>query len=212
MAGLHGKNAELRLSTTETRKTGISMTPHPDAALAALGIFVSDDEDWKFAAAGEDDEAKVTYESPSGTLKEIGANSRRVHYATGSVAIDLADIAGLLAGSVTAEYTTGEMETVGNILGQDRSVELNVSNSAEANIQTAVSDYHTTILTDELPSEATTVSGVIDDLFAAMAAELPPETFLEDGFFDSYYTEKYLRTDVPTAPSGTNTVEDGLAK
>ncbi|KKL05571.1 hypothetical protein LCGC14_2604720, partial [marine sediment metagenome] len=55
----------------------------------------------------------------------------------------------------------------------------------------------------------TTVSGVITDLFAFMVAS--GETFQSGGFFDTYYTSKFARLDVPTAPSGSESVDDGLA-
>ena len=126
MAGVHGKNAELRISTTETSKVDIVLSAHSDPGLAAKGVFDGPDKNWKFAPKGDDDAVSVSYESPSGTTKTIDANSRRVHYAEGAVALPAADIPGLLAGSVKATYVTQEMELAGNILGQDRSVEMNI--------------------------------------------------------------------------------------
>ncbi|KKL05570.1 hypothetical protein LCGC14_2604710 [marine sediment metagenome] len=127
MAGVHGKNAELRISSTEVVKVDVVMTPHTDVGLAAKGVFETvGDKNWKFAPKGDDDAVIVTYESPSGLVKTIDANSRRVHYSQGAVALPAADIAALLAGSVKATYKKQEMELAGNILGQDRSVEINI--------------------------------------------------------------------------------------
>lgn len=84
----------------------------------------------------------------------------------------------------------------------------NAITSGESNIVSAASDYHTTILGDELPSTATTVSGVITDLFSAMTTA--GETFMTDGNFHSFYRDRYSRTDTPVAPSGSNSVDDSL--
>ena len=86
----------------------------------------------------------------------------------------------------------------------------NAITSGEGNIVSAASDYHTSVLSGELESTGTTVSGVITDLFAAMSAYGPAQTFQEDGNFHAFYRDRYSRTDVPTAPSGTNTVDDSL--
>ena len=80
--------------------------------------------------------------------------------------------------------------------------------SGEANIVSAVTDYHNTVLTEELPSTESTVSGVITDLFAAMGTA--SETFMSGGNFDTLYVSKFSRADVPTAPSGSHTVDDSL--
>ncbi len=88
----------------------------------------------------------------------------------------------------------------------------NAITSGETNIVSAASTYHTSILTDELPSSATTVSGVITDLFAAMVTA--GETFMSSatgGQFATFYETRYSRTDVPDAPSGSHTVDDSLA-
>ncbi len=129
MAGQHGKNAELRVSTGETRFDDIAFVPHPDATLAAAGVFVptSGEKDWKYASPGEADEASITYISAAApsVVEGLDGNSRFLHYAGGAVLIPPADFP-VLAGSVSGSYTHLEMETVGNLRGDDRSWELNV--------------------------------------------------------------------------------------
>jgi len=80
------------------------------------------------------------------------------------------------------------------------------------NITNSFSLYHTQVLKDEISSSHTTASGVITDLFAAMNAYGPAQTFMEDGNFHSYYRDQFSRLDVPVAPSGSNTVDDSLAE
>lgn len=90
--------------------------------------------------------------------------------------------------------------------------QVNSITTAEANNVTAVTDYKNNVLTVELPSAATTVSGVITDFFAAMVTA--GETFMSSatgGNFADYYEKQFLRTDVPVLPSGSNSVDDALA-
>ena len=82
--------------------------------------------------------------------------------------------------------------------------------AGEANIVSAVNDYHLNVLREELPSTETTVSGVIDDLITAMNGYAPPQTFMTNGNFHSFYRDRLGRNDVPVAPSGSNTVDDSL--
>lgn len=70
--------------------------------------------------------------------------------------------------------------------------------------------YHTMILSSELPSSYTTVSGVVNDLITAMNNYSPPQTFLEDGNFHSFYRDLMGRDDVPNVAVG-NTVDDSWA-
>jgi len=86
----------------------------------------------------------------------------------------------------------------------------NAITNGASNIVSACSSYLTTVLSSELPSTGTTVSGVITDLFEAMNDYAPAQTFLEDGNFHSFFLERYGRLDVPTAASGSNTVDDSL--
>jgi len=83
----------------------------------------------------------------------------------------------------------------------------NAITSGDSNITTAFSDYHLSILTAELPSTETTISGVITDLFAAMV--LAAETFKTGGNFATYYFDKFARLDIPVDVTGT--VDDSLA-
>ena len=126
MAGLHGKNAELRLSTTETQKTNQTFVIHPDPDLAARSVYKSPDQNWKFIPRGKTGAANVTYDSPVGTERVLDANSRFINYADGSIRIPPEHIALLDAASIRADYITMEMETVANLTAEDRSYELNV--------------------------------------------------------------------------------------
>ena len=86
----------------------------------------------------------------------------------------------------------------------------NSISTGDANVVAASTTYHTQILAAELPSSQPVVSGVITDFFAAMVSG--SETFLDGGAFDLFYQTAYSRNDVPVAPSGSNTVNDNLAK
>lgn len=125
MAGIHGKNAELRISTDEFIVTDEVLGLHSDPTLASRGVYESANENWQYIPRGFDGAALVSYQSPSGTVKQIDSNSRNIHYAKGCVLIPAADLAGLLAGSVEADYTHLTMDTVGNITSEDREFELN---------------------------------------------------------------------------------------
>ncbi len=87
---------------------------------------------------------------------------------------------------------------------------VNSVSAGEANLVTAINDYHLNVLKSELPSTASTVSGVIDDLIVAMNGYAPAQTFMANGNFHSLYRDRLGRNDVPTAPSGSNTVDDSL--
>lgn len=127
MAGVHGKNAELRISTAETRVGPVALVAHSNAALAAAGVFSAPDENLKFAARGEADAAIFTYIAGAPlTVKELDANSRDIHYATGSVRIPPADFPTLVSGSVSGTYTSLTLETVANLACEDREFELNI--------------------------------------------------------------------------------------
>lgn len=82
--------------------------------------------------------------------------------------------------------------------------------NGENNIVSAITDYHLQVLTEELPSTETTLSGVVTDLFALMGTHGPAQTFQAEGNFHKLYRDRLGRTDTPTAPSGSNTVPDAL--
>lgn len=131
MSGVHGRNCELRISVGETAKKGVKLKPHADPKLKKLGVFVAPDRNWKWAAPGEEGAARVTYESPAGTKKEIGANSRLIHYAGGAIKIPDEDLPDLVPASVTADYTTVSMETIGSLLTDEREFELELKADVE---------------------------------------------------------------------------------
>lgn len=158
MAGVHGKNAELRISTGETAKAAVTLVPHPDSGLAAKGVFAAPDRNWKYAQRGEADAPKVTYESPSGVFKEIDSNSRLIHYAAGAVLIPADDLPALVPGSVKADYTTLEMETVANLTTEDRGAEINLENE-EVDTTTIGERFKTSV--EGIPSW----SGSLDGLY-----------------------------------------------
>lgn len=128
MAGVSGKNAELRISTAETPVATVDFDPHPNATLAALGVFSppSGDKNWKYAAPGEADTPLITYIAGSPPVeKQIDSNSRFIHYAGGAVRIPPEDYPTLVAASVSGSYTKMEMDQVGNIATNERSAEAN---------------------------------------------------------------------------------------
>ncbi len=122
MAGVHGKNAELRISTAEARIGPVQMTLHTDATLAAQQVFEAPDKNWRYEARDEYDEAIVTYIS-NGVEKQV--DQRRLHHTEGAAWIPPEDHAGLVAASVSGTYTALTMETVANLTTDDRSFELN---------------------------------------------------------------------------------------
>jgi len=126
MAGLHGKNAELRIGTTETAVASEFLTAHSDVGLAARGVFQSANQNWKFVPRGLPGAIEVTYESPTGTQHQIDANSRFVHYADGSVRIPAEHFALLDDTTVEASYTYVTMHTVANLTNEDRNYTLNI--------------------------------------------------------------------------------------
>ena len=125
MAGLHGKNAELRISTGETSVGPVALTIHSDPTLSAAGVYEAPDKNLKFAAKGETGAPVFTYITGS-TEKTIDSNSRFIHYAEGAIQIPPEDLGGLVPASVSGTYVSLEMETVGNITSEDRGYDLTV--------------------------------------------------------------------------------------
>jgi len=128
MAGVSGKNAEIRISTAETRVDDEPFIAHSDPTLAAMGVFAptNGDKNWRYAAPGEAEAPIVTYISGAPAQeKQIDSNSRFIHYAGGAVLIPPEDFPTLVPGSVSGSYTKVEMDLVGNLVTNERSFELN---------------------------------------------------------------------------------------
>ena len=126
MAGIHGKNATLRVSTTETILSGVELTGTNGGAFQA----VSGSRDWKFdrnrtliqfttsAVQGLEDDVN----DASGV--DINTQTRLINYAGGAIHLGQhpAVHSGVFAMAVSMELTT-----IGNLVGDARNFSAQVA-------------------------------------------------------------------------------------
>ena len=132
MPGIHGKNVELRVSTTESVLSGINL-PLGDGAggdgpLTGKQQFqaIAASRDWKY----DPDRTRIHFTEvavqgePDNALTEINTQNRLINYAAG--AVDLGPYPGVASG-VFAQAVSMELALVGNLIGDARSFTLGVT-------------------------------------------------------------------------------------
>lgn len=117
MAGIHGKNAEIRISTSQTAISGLELT---EIANTEQFQIQSGSRDWKY---GDDIEILLYIEGGS-DVTYVDKQTRTINYAAGAIETGpFGDIAsGVMVGGFSMELTT-----VANLVGDARSFTISVS-------------------------------------------------------------------------------------
>jgi len=169
LAGIHGKNAELRISTTESVLSGIQLGDGAGGDGPVVGqIFqaVAANRDWKFdrkrtliqftEATGQG--------SPDDVTLSLNTQTRLINYAGG--AVELGPNPGVKSG-VFAQVVSMEMSTVGNLIGDARNFTLTVNNNT---VDTTTIGESWATFEDGLTSFEGTLDGLyIDDFWYRQA-------------------------------------------
>jgi predicted secreted protein len=140
MAGIHGKNASIRVSTSETVISGVEMTTSP-TPFTPGGVFQvsAGNRDWKYDndvlvqfTTGDEqggDGAAITTHSltttAGTTYQGINTQTRLINYAGG--AIHMGQHPSVVSG-VYAMATSMELSQVANLVGDARSFTVSVAN------------------------------------------------------------------------------------
>lgn len=132
MAGIHGKNAELRVSTSETVLSGVSLGNGEDGAsflnTARSGQQFqaqSTQRNWKY-----DDFILIEFTQGAQQLtladtdESVNKQTRLINYAAG--AVELGPYPGVVSGVFVRAHSM-ELSTVGNLVGDARSFTLSVA-------------------------------------------------------------------------------------
>lgn len=129
MAGLHGKNAEIRVSTSQTLLSGVSLGDGlgGDLKIAGTGAqfqAIASQRNWKY-----DDLILVEFNQGADqghlelTDESINRQTRLINYAAG--AVELGPFPGVISG-VFIRANSMELSTVANLIGDARSFTLSV--------------------------------------------------------------------------------------
>lgn len=126
MAGIHGKNASLRVSTTETLISGVAMTGTPGGVFQ---VASSSQRNWRY------DREQILIQFNTGTPQghptlvngsdgvDLNTQTRYINYAAG--AVHLGAYPTVLSG-VYAMAPSMEMSTIANLVGDNRNFTVSI--------------------------------------------------------------------------------------
>jgi len=132
MAGLHGKNAEIRISTTETLLSGVLLgdvsaggTPNVAGAGQQFQAETASQRNWKYDSTILIEFTQGAAQGHLGLTDEsINRQTRLINYAAG--AVELGPYPGVVSGVYVRAHAM-ELTTVANLVGDARSFTLAVN-------------------------------------------------------------------------------------
>lgn len=188
MAGIHGKNATLRVSTSETIVSGVAMTGTNGSYFQVASQY----RNWRY----DRDNILVQFANaaiqgyPADLDTSIGVQTRLINYAGG--AIHLGQYPAVHSG-VFAMASAMTLSTIGNLVGDNRNFSLTVSSDS---VDSTVIGESWKSFEDGLAGFEGTLAGLIVDTFwykravATLSGLIPRNVLrmqIEPKHSDTYY-------------------------